>query len=117
MRNQVADWVAGGLQMAPELHGQLRAAALAFGRVATQDNSAEAARLAAAALTLGFQTGRRLVQTYVDQVFSVRTSRAKLDTLLGCRLGTNPPSDSLAAELTGSFHHTLRAADLARDRA
>jgi hypothetical protein len=99
VRNQAADWVAGGLQLPPQLQDQIQAAATAFGRVVTQEQPAAASRLAALALTLGFQTARQLVQTYVDQVFAVREQHGKLDTTFGCRLGATIPSPAVAAEL------------------
>ncbi len=99
VRNQAADWVAGGLQMSPELQQQLRDLARAFGLVMTQDSPEAVARQANASLTLGFQTASQLVRTYSEQVFSVRTQRGKLDTTLGCRIGSVPPPAPVAAEL------------------
>ena len=99
VRNQAADWVAGGLQMTHDLQKLINSAASAFGRVVVQDSAAAAVLQASAALTLGFQTARQLVQTYVEQVFTVRQQHGKLDTTLGCRLGTAPPPAPLAAEL------------------
>ena len=102
VRNQAADWESDGLQMEPDLRRQLQAAARTFGLVLTQDSPEAVAHQANAALTLGFQTAKQLVETYADQVFAIRSQRGKLDTTLGCRIGVVPPPAPLAAELARS---------------
>ena len=100
VRNQAADWIAGGLQMSPEMQKLIGSAAATFGRVVVQDSAGAAVHQASAALTLGFQTAQQLVQTYIEQVFAAPSKqRGKLETMLGCRLGAAPPPAPLAAEL------------------
>ena len=103
VRNQAADWIAGGLQMPPALEKQITEASVAFGRVFTQAGPEAAARQANAALTLGFRAARQLVQVYIDQVLAVREQRGKLDTTLGVRLGLKAPPESIAPQLRAAF--------------
>jgi hypothetical protein len=98
LRCQAADWRSGGLQMPGDLLKQIHDASIAFGQAATQMPSDQAAVQAQAALAQGFQTADRLVRLYIDQVFQVRHQRqTKLDTNLGCRLGSALPRDEAAA--------------------
>jgi hypothetical protein len=99
LRNQTADWLAGGLQVTPDLLQQVRAATLAFTRAVTQLPSDQAAAAAQNALALSHEAAELLTQLYIDQVFQVRHQRQpRLDTALGCRLGSipaGPAADSL----------------------
>jgi len=100
LRCQASDWRSGGLQMTPEMTERLREVSLAFGRAATQGGSAQGVRQAQEALEQGCRTGEELVQSYIDQVFQVRHQRQpKLDTGLGCRLGSAVPEGAAAAGL------------------
>src|SRR5205085_365189 len=54
-----------------------------------------------AALNRAFAAADELVNAYIHQVFQVRHQRQpKLDALLGCRLGTVPPTDAVSAGLS-----------------
>jgi hypothetical protein len=88
LRGQLADWLAGGLQVPATVHQVVRDATRAFGRAITHMPSEHAAPHAQDALVLGHEAADNLVRLYVDQVFQVRHQRqARLDTVLGCRLG------------------------------
>jgi hypothetical protein len=100
VRCQAADWMMGGLQMAPELSDLVRDATRAFARAASYLPTPEAGPHAQESLALAFQAADQLVQTYVSQVFGVRHARqARLETALGCRLGPAVPPAALAAPL------------------
>jgi len=103
LRCQASDWRTGGLQMPPDLMQQIRDASLLFGHAATQMPSDQAVQLAETALSLGHQTAERLVKVYMDQVFQVRHQRQpRLDTTLGCRLGSSVPMGDAATALPGA---------------
>lgn len=86
VRCQAADWVMGGLTMAPSLADQIRATSQAFGRTATG-----ASTDAAGALASAFRDADQLVRLYIDQMFQARHQRQpRLETLLGTRLGPAP---------------------------
>jgi hypothetical protein len=103
VRCQAADWVMGGLQMAPELTELVRDSTRAFARAASYLPTLEAGPHAQESLTLAFQAADQLVQTYVSQVFQVRhTRQPRLETALGCRLGPTVPPEALAAPLLES---------------
>jgi hypothetical protein len=77
---------------------KIRDASLTFSKAATQLGSEQAIQQAQVALAMGYQTAEQLVQLYVDQVFQVRQQRQpKLDSTLGCRLGTTVPEGEAAA--------------------
>ncbi|MBY0527385.1 MAG: endo-1,4-beta-xylanase [Gemmataceae bacterium] len=100
LRCQASDWRSGGLQMPPELQQKIREASLTFGRAATQMPSEQAIEQAQAALNLGYRTAEELVRVYIDQVFQVRHQRQpRLDTTLGCRLGSALPEGEAAASV------------------
>jgi hypothetical protein len=89
LRSQAYDWLAGGLPVPPALHDQIRDATRAFSAAVTQSPGASAGPAAQAALVLAHLAADALVRVYVEQVFGVRHQRsARLDTALGCRLGT-----------------------------
>ncbi len=100
LRCQASDWRTGGLQISDVLMERIRQTSLTFGRAVTQLPDAEAEPLAQAALDLGYCTAAELVQIYIDQVFQVRHQRQeRLDTALGCRLGTTLPTTGTDALL------------------
>ncbi|HMC66524.1 MAG TPA: endo-1,4-beta-xylanase [Gemmataceae bacterium] len=100
LRCQAADWRAGGLQVSPELDERIRDAGTSFARAVTQVPSDKAAAHAHAALALGYQAAEQLVQVYTEQVFQVRHERQpRLETFLGCRLGSSLPQGSAADRL------------------
>jgi hypothetical protein len=100
LRWQTSDWVAGGLLASAGLLHQVRAATLAFTRAVTQTPGEQAMQNAQEALVLAGGAADNLVHAYVDQVFQVRKQRLpRLDTALGCRLGTAIPSQEAAGAL------------------
>jgi hypothetical protein len=97
LRGQLADWMAGGLQVSPAVHQQIREATRSLSRAVTASPSDQAGPLAQDALAQSHRAAEDLVQLYVDQVFQVRHQRQpRLDTDLGCRLGTLPFPPELA---------------------
>jgi hypothetical protein len=99
VRGQLADWLAGGLQVPAAVAQQIKDATRAFSRAVTHLPSDQAGVHAQDALVLGHQAAEELAQLYVDQVLQVRHQRQpRLDTALGCRLGTVlPPPESAEA--------------------
>jgi hypothetical protein len=103
LRGQLADWVAGGLQVPAIMHEEIRQATRAFSRAVSLLPSDQALPHAQDALVRGHQAADHLVQLYVDQVFQVRHQRqSHLDTGLGCRLGTEPLPAERAEALRGA---------------
>jgi hypothetical protein len=105
LRNQTADWLLGGLNMPADLPAAIRDATLNFGRATACSPSADSARFAQTALVLAYAAADELVQCYINQVFQVRHQRQpKLDTTLGCRLGTAIPEAAHEATLAATFN-------------
>jgi hypothetical protein len=101
VRCQLHDWCMGGLQISPEIGKSVREAGLAFGRALLVEALPERNRLAQEALLCAYQTADLIVQTYIDQVFSIRHQRQpRLDTLLGCCLSQPVTQKEQAAALT-----------------
>jgi len=95
IRSQASDWKVGGLQVPPMLEDLLHEATRTFTRAITRAPSADANRLAQAALALSHQAANQLVQVYIEQVFRIRHQRQpRLDTTFGCRLGPSDEPDS-----------------------
>lgn len=91
VRNQLADWVGGGLDPAPEVEVILARATHAFGEAIMAGADPEGDRRAADALAGAFEAADVLVRRYQDQVFRLRHQRQpRLDTALGCRLAAAP---------------------------
>jgi hypothetical protein len=87
VRSQASDWKVGGLVVPPPLEELIQEASRTFGQAVTREPSAEATRLAQAALTLSYQAANQLVQVYTEQVFSIRHQRLpRLDSAFACRL-------------------------------
>jgi hypothetical protein len=100
LRNQLADWLFGGLNVPPSLPLAVRDATVCFGRSTATPQLAEAARHAQAALTQACHAADQLVNAYIHQVFQVRHQRqTHLDATLGVRLGAAPPEQPVADEL------------------
>jgi hypothetical protein len=100
LRCQSLDWRAGGLQMPAELSERIRAVTLSFGRAATLVPAPQAQQQAQEALAQGYAAAQELVALYIDQVFHARHQRqARLDSVLGVRLGAAAPEPSAAAVL------------------
>jgi hypothetical protein len=105
LRNQAADWLAGGLQMPTAVQQGIREATLAFTHAVCQLPGPAAGPEAQGALGRAFAAAAALVSVYIDQVFEVRHQRQpRLDTHLGCRLGTTVPGTELTGVLSGAFN-------------
>jgi hypothetical protein len=105
VRNQLADWEAGGLLVPDDLRELVLRATVGFGRGVCSGDAADLAKLAQQALDQGHVASGQLTDAYVTQVFQIRHQRQdRLDTALGCRLGASIDSPDLAAELTGTFN-------------
>jgi hypothetical protein len=105
LRCQAADWRSGGLQVPAELAQRVHDTSLAFGHAVTQVVPDDAAQQAQAALLSGYQAAEVLVQTYVEQVFQIRSQRQPgLDTALGCQLDAVPPQAGVADKFTQTFN-------------
>jgi GH35 family endo-1,4-beta-xylanase len=104
LRNQLFDWRTEGLVVAPALQQQIQEAVREFGRTVQQQDTPDAAsRQAQSTLDLAYDAARQLVQSYVQQVFNVRHQRAqRLETRLGCRLGTAIPDAAQTEALRGA---------------
>jgi hypothetical protein len=100
LRNQSADWRAGGLSLPPELAGAVQDVTSAFGRAVTQPPSDASATQAREAVNRAFAAAGDLVGLYLDQVFQIRHSRQpQLDTAFGTRLGAAVPQGAAADAL------------------
>jgi hypothetical protein len=105
VRNQAADWQAGGLYLSPALAQNIQEATAAFGRAATHFPTPQAEQEAQSALVLACHAADKLVQAYVSQVFHLRHQRQPcLDTALGCRLGPRLPQAAQSAALVATFN-------------
>jgi len=103
LRNQAADWLFGGLNMPPQLAEAIHEATLNLGRAIASVPSDESNRLAQTALAQAYAAGDQLVEAYVQQVFQVRHQRqARLDTVLGVRLGAAAPASGVGKELAAA---------------
>lgn len=93
VRNTYADWQAGGLTKSTEVEDLLKQATKKFGQAILDAPSTESDEWASEALGIAYKAAEVLVTRYRDQVFQFRHQRQpKLDTLLGCRLVSVPPS-------------------------
>lgn len=100
IRNQVADWRAGGLLVPADLDREILESSLAFGRAVTTGSPEESSRLAQDVLMRGCRAAGEMVRAYTEQVFAIRHQRQpKLDSGLACRLGSQPPAAPLDAAL------------------
>ena len=111
LRNQAAEWLAGGLQMPAALQQEIRSL---YRRWRSLDGPStqlpgpgrcgpDALRRSLIRRVPGRRAG--LVNLYTHQVFQVRHQRqSRLDTTLGCRLGTTVPGDELTAALDETFN-------------
>jgi hypothetical protein len=105
VRNQAADWLAGGLQMPSGVHQAIRDATLAFTRAVCQLPAAATVAHAQVALSRAYEAADALVNLYVNQVFQVRHQRQpRLETSLGCRLSMTVPGNELTTALAEAFN-------------
>jgi hypothetical protein len=102
VRSQAADWLLGGLPMPPPFEQALRDGVLALARAVTgppEDADAQARQ----ALRMAHVAADQLVHTYVEQVFQIRHQRQpKLETTLGCGIGTTPLSPPQSEAITAA---------------
>ncbi len=104
VRTTLADWQAAGLQPPASLGEQMHRAIHAFAALLFRDKDEPGDALAKEALRQAYQTGQDLVQSYVNQVFTVRQSRdLKAETHLSCRLGSTVPNEARTAAIDGLF--------------
>src|SRR5262245_14782550 len=91
VRNQYADWQAGGLNVAPDVDALLHQATHAFSESVMDESGPQADQRADESLAIAVEAAGLLVQRYQDQVYRMRHQRqAKFDTALGCRIGSVP---------------------------
>jgi hypothetical protein len=90
------------------LQQRIHDATVAFGGAVCADlpgNAGDVSAHAQAALDLAYQAADELVRAYVEHVFGIRHQRQpRLDTLLGCRLGSGVPDTALTADLVPAFN-------------
>jgi hypothetical protein len=106
VRNQLADWQQMGLAVSRELAADLHGARRAFARAATsQDQPEVAAAAAAETLAHAFEAGRKLAESYTEQVLRRRLEQApRLPTLLACGLGPQPKAQPWGAAVAEVFN-------------
>src|SRR5262245_33966177 len=105
VRNQLADWEAGGLTVPDGLRDQVQRATGVFGRGVCSGDEAELTRMMEQALEMGHDASGELTRAYVQQVFEIRHQRQdRLDTALSCRLGPAVDTPALADELKRTFN-------------
>jgi hypothetical protein len=99
VRCQAADLHFGGLPLTAPFEEALHAGIEALARAVTGPAEETDAR-AHSALGLAHIAADLLVGTYVEQVFQIRHQRQlRLDTTLGCQIGTTQPPPALAEAL------------------
>jgi len=102
LRNQMSEWVSGGLILSDAVQKQIQDATHAFGKAASVTKGDAA--LSRSVLSMGHQAAQRMVQSYIDQVFQVRHLRQPhLDTNWACQVATLPSSDKETALLKETF--------------
>jgi hypothetical protein len=105
VRNQAADWQAGGLQLTPALQQQIHDASLAFGHAVCATAPDEVNRRAQAPLDLGYRVAEELVLAYVSQVYRIRHLRQQhLNSFLSCPLGPSALRPELGDLLAAGFN-------------
>lgn len=105
LRNQAADWQAGGLNVTPAIAETLLKASLAFAEAVCRQDLPSGGQSALKALMQGLASADQLVNAYVDQVFSARLSRTpKLATRFACALTGPPPSPEGTERFKAAFN-------------
>jgi hypothetical protein len=69
LRNQMCEWVSGGLILSDDVQRQIQDATHAFGKAASATKGDS--ELSQKALSLGHRAAQRMVQSYVDQLFGM----------------------------------------------
>lgn len=94
LRNQTSEWVSGGLVLSGDIQKEISGATHSFGKAAAQGASSANGDGARSALLQGHRAARRLVETYIEQVFQVRHLRQpRLDTQWSCLVNTTPDGE------------------------
>ncbi len=96
LRNQAAEWRMAGLSIPDHVVQHIRDASAAFIEAVTSQTQPVALETAVErTLTLGLDAGERLCEEYTRQALLGRHQQAEhLPTMLGCRLGSRPLSES-----------------------
>jgi len=104
LRSQAADWQAGGMTIPPDMQELIRTTSVTFSRAISQFPLDQGPH-PQVVLDLGYQTAHRLVALYVEQMFDARHQRQpRLDTGLGCKLGSTTLSPQQADLLLRAFN-------------
>jgi hypothetical protein len=106
LRNQLADWQCMGLQLDPEIAGEIEQATVAFTRAVTAaSDSAPECELADTAIRLALDAADRLVRAYVEQAIAGRrVNTPTLPTFFACRVGGRPFTDVEAAGVRSALN-------------
>jgi hypothetical protein len=105
VRNQAADWEAGGLPVPAPLHRQIRDVSLAFGHAVCGAGPDEVQQLAQAALDRAYQAAEGLVHAYAAHYYHLRHQRQeRLDSALACPLSAAVLRPGLAGPFTAAFN-------------
>ena len=105
LRNQLADWLFGGLNVPPALPAAIREATSSLGRAIASAPSLESGKHAQQAIAQAYGAADQLVNTYIQQVFNIRHSRQpRLDTALSCRLASVAVAEPLTTALRETFN-------------
>lgn len=108
LRNQLADWQAGGLSVPQELDAAIAAATLGLSRAVTSGDELQAADLAEEVLKAALDAGASLVDEYIRQMLAARHQQAgPLPTLLGGALASRPLSAVEARMLPDAWNSAL----------
>lgn len=91
VRNQLSDWILGGLLVPDALADLVRGTTRLFARTASEFPDGKWQENAQQALETGFHSAEQLVRAYMDQVLHIRHQRQpSLETGLGCRVYPGP---------------------------
>jgi hypothetical protein len=100
LRNQASEWIFGGLNAPPGLPAAIRDAARSLGRAIASVPAPESSQHAQTAIVQAYAAAHALVHAFTEQVFQIRHQRQpRLETFLGCGLGTSVPAEPVAAAL------------------
>jgi len=103
VRSQLYDFSTIGIPIPTDLQQRVQKVAHQFGHAVLAESSDEMSGLAHQVLVEAHTLADELVRTYTSQVFRIRQEIVpKLDTALGCKLGTSIPPPPLAEQLRGS---------------
>lgn len=108
VRNQYADWRAGGLSEASDVENLIRQATRLLGEALLDSSRPESDRLANQSLTYSLDAVNQLIHVYQDQVFQLRHHcQGKLDSVFGCGIRLPPPPS-----LDDAFRLTFNTANV-----